>query len=80
MKRKYDMKRSLKRISLFMEKIDYPNERLFKPGQRKSYSMQDLETLLALDADEVKIRELTDEYLPPEVCHFCSVSYLQHDC
>ena len=42
--------------------------------------MQDLETLLALDADEVKIRELTDEYLPPEVCYFCIVSYLKREC
>lgn len=48
--------------------IDYPNEKLFKPYQRKSYSMQDLENLLALDADEVKFKEITDEYHLPEVC------------
>lgn len=29
--------------------------------------MQDLETLLALDADEVKFKEITDEYYLPEV-------------
>jgi len=44
--------------------IDYPNEKLFQPYQRTSYSMQDLETLLALEADEVKYEE--DEYYPHE--------------
>eukprot|EP00794_Sanderia_malayensis_P016597 gene16597-18286_t len=40
--------------------IDYPNEQLFKPFQRKSYSMQDLEKLLALDAEEVQYKQVKE--------------------
>eukprot|EP00795_Rhopilema_esculentum_P012593 gene12593-3296_t len=54
--------------------IDYPNEKMFKPYQRNSYSMQDLESLLALDADEVKFKESKEEDFEGHDRHSSKVS------